>query len=381
MADQDLEVRRACDLERYRRRTAERRAQGLCLKCGKQPPAPGRSQCEPCAAKKRPADRARHHRRTAERIAQGLCPKCGKQPPAAELGVCAPCAEKKRIAGRARDARLRAAGKPRRDHEQARAYERQRRCRQAAERLAAGLCPNCGKQPPAADASLCEPCSEKRREAERARYATGKAAGKLYGGRDPEQRRKLAREKSRRRLRERLEAGLCTRCGHRPPAADGTTCEPCREARQAAKRERYAARRAAGLCARCGERTFGGDARCGPCAVLENARRSPTHKNAAARRLYARRRAQGLCTECAKPSQGAARCPPCTKTSYERSQYVRGIPVWDPQFTVIELATGEDYGTYDSEAEVAACLAFAKLSWEQVEVISNISPMALMTSW
>ena len=186
MADQDLEVRRACDLERYRLRTAERRAQGLCPKCGKQPPAPGRSQCEPCAAKKRPADRARHHRRTVERIAQGLCPKCGKQPPAAELGVCAPCAEKKRIAGRARDARLRAAGKPRRDHEQARAYERQRRCRQAAERLAAGLCPNCGEQPPAADASLCEPCSEKRREAERARYATGKAAGKLYGGRDPE---------------------------------------------------------------------------------------------------------------------------------------------------------------------------------------------------
>ena len=79
--------------------------------------------------------------------------------------------------------------------------------------------------------------------------------------------------------------------------------------------------------------------------------------------------------------QGAARCPPCAMKSYERSQYVRGIPVWDPQFTVIELAAGEDYGTYDSEAEVAACLAFAKLSWEQVEVISDISPMASMTSW
>ena len=99
MADQDLEIRRARDLERYHRRTAERRAQGLCLKCGKQPPAPGRSQCEPCAGKKRLADRARHHRRAAERTTQGLCPKCGKQPPAPELSVCAPCAEKKRIAG------------------------------------------------------------------------------------------------------------------------------------------------------------------------------------------------------------------------------------------------------------------------------------------
>ena len=229
--------------------------------------------------------------------------------------------------------------------------------------------------------SLCAPCGDHRRAAERARYATGKVAGKLYGGRDPERRRKMARAKNERRRRERLEAGVCTRCGHRPPAAGGTTCEPCREVRQAAERARYAERRAAGLCTRCGEPTFGGDARCGPCTVLENARRSPERKNAAARRLYARRRAQGLCTECAKPSQGAARCPPCAKTSYERSQYVRGIPVWDPQFTVIELATGEDYGTYDSEAEVAACLAFAKLSWEQIEVISDISPMALMTSW
>ena len=261
MADQDLEIRRARDLERYHRRTAERRAQGLCLKCGKQPPAPGRSQCEPCAGKKRPADRARHHRRAAERTTQGLCPKCGKQPPAPELSVCAPCAEKKRIAGRVRDAGLRAASKPRRDREKARAYGRQRRRRQAAERRARGLCPDCGKQPPAPDASLCAPCGDHRRAAERARYATGKAAGKLYGGRDPEQRRKLAREKSQRRLRERLEAGLCTHCGHRPPAADGTTCEPCRESRQAAERARYAARRAAGECGKCGAHAPDGSAR------------------------------------------------------------------------------------------------------------------------
>ena len=146
MPDQDIEIRRARDLQRYHRRTAERLAQGLCPKCGKQPPAPGYSVCQPCAEKKRPADRARHHRRTAERIARALCPKCGKQPPAPELSVCAPCAEKKRIAGRARDARFRAAGKPRRDRDVARAYERQRRRHQAAERLAAGLCPNCGKQ-------------------------------------------------------------------------------------------------------------------------------------------------------------------------------------------------------------------------------------------
>ena len=371
MADQDLEIRRARDLERYHRRTAERRAQGLCLKCGKQPPAPGRSQCEPCAGKKRPADRARHHRRAAERTTQGLCPKCRKQPPAPGRSQCEPCAEKKRIAGRVRDAGLRAASKPRRDREKARAYGRQRRRRQAAERRARGLCPDCGKQPPAPDASLCAPCGDHRRAAERARYATGKAAGKLYGGRDPEQRRKLAREKSQRRLRERLEAGLCTHCGHRPPAADGTTCEPCRESRQAAERARYAERREAGLCTRCEAPTFDGDARCGPCAVLENSRRSPEQKKAAARRLYARRRAQGQCTDCGQPSQGAPRCEPCARRSYERSTYFRGMPLYPPQYIVVELETGEDHGTWDSWADVALCLAFSRLSLDQVTVITD----------
>ena len=77
MVDPDILVRRARDLERYHRRIADRRAKGLCLKCGKQPPTPGRTRCEPCAAKKRAPDRARHHRRTAQRTAQGLCPKCG----------------------------------------------------------------------------------------------------------------------------------------------------------------------------------------------------------------------------------------------------------------------------------------------------------------
>ena len=380
MACHDLEARRARDLERYHRRTAERISQGLCPQCGKAPPAPERSVCEPCAGKKRPADRERYHRHTAERISQGLCPRCGKQLPAPGRTTCAPCGEKRNTASRARDARLRAAGKPRRDPERARAYEREYSWRQTAERLAQGLCSNCGKAPPATGRTLCEPCGVKRRAAGRARYAEARAAGKLYGGRDPERRRRLAREKSRRRLRERLDAGLCTRCGQRPPVGGGTTCGPCREARQAAERALYAACRTAGLCVGCGENTFDGAARCGPCAALDESRRSPERKNAAARKRYAERRARGQCTDCGRPSQGAARCEPCSKRSYERSDYFRGIPIWPAQFTVVELATGEDHGTYDSEAEVAACLVFARLSFDQVEVLSDVSPMATYTA-
>ena len=60
-------------------------------------------------------DRERFHKRVSERIAQGLCPRCGEQPPATGLSLCEPCNEKRNRASRARDARLRAAGQPRRD--------------------------------------------------------------------------------------------------------------------------------------------------------------------------------------------------------------------------------------------------------------------------
>ena len=81
MCDHDIEAaRRARDLERYHKRTAERRAKGLCLKCGKRPPAPHRSQCEPCAEKQRARDLARYHRRTAERIAPGPVPEVREAP-------------------------------------------------------------------------------------------------------------------------------------------------------------------------------------------------------------------------------------------------------------------------------------------------------------
>ena len=54
-----------------------------------------------------------------------------------------------------------------------------------------------------------------------------------------------------------------------------------------------------------------------------------------------------------------ARCEPCSLKHREGSGAFRGIPVWDPSWTVIEIATGREYGPYDSEADVALCLAFA----------------------
>ena len=269
---------------------------------------------------------------------------------------------------------------PHKDPEKARAYERERHRKRTAERRARGLCPRCGKHRPAPGRSVCVPCRERQRTSERARYAKGKTAGRPYGGRKPESRRRMARERNRLRRRERREAGLCTSCGNRLPVEGGAVCEPCREARRADERELYAARRAAGLCGRCGGPVFKGTSLCGSCAALEP-RRDREKKNAARRGRYARLRARGLCTDCGEPAHGAARCTPCAYRSYACSGEHRGLPLYPPRYTVVELATGEEHGPWDSWEEVAMCLAFAKLSREEVEVIEDAPVMATLTAW
>ena len=326
-------------------------------------------------------DRERFARRTARRIAEGKCPRCGKAEPAPGRSVCEPCAEKRNRASRARDARLRAEGKPRRDSARANAYERERSRRRADERREAGLCVRCGIAPAADGRKSCEPCLEKRRAADRAKYAAGKAAGLKYGGACVEAKRRAGRAKSKRRQQERIEAGLCIRCGQRRPVEGGTTCQPCREKRQAAEKRQYAERKAARLCTRCGGPVFDGLTRCAPCNAIEHAGRNPERKNARSRRLYALRKALGLCTSCGAPSQGAARCAPCAEKSYHGSQHFRGIPVWDPTWTVIELATGREHGPFDSEADVSLCLAFEKLDRDRVEIVKDAPVTASYTSW
>ena len=88
-----------------------------------------------------------------------------------------------------------------------------------------------------------------------------------------------------------------------------------------------------------------------------------------------------LCTDCGQSSQGAACCEPCAERSYFRSDHFRGPPLYAPSYTVIELATGEDHGPYDSEAEVSMCLAFAKLSRDEVEVIADEPVLVSIAAW
>ena len=199
-------------------------------------------------------NRERVARRTAQRRLAGLCPRCGRIAPAPDRSLCEKCASKRNRSARARDARLRAAGKPRRDPAKARAAKRRNSQRKAQQWCESGLCSRCGKLRAVPERTLCEPCLEKRRAADRARYRAAKAAGLKYGGADIEAKRRSGRAKSRRRQKARIEAGLCVRCGQRPPSEGGTTCAPCRDRRQAVERRQYAERKS-------GERaqTLGGD--------------------------------------------------------------------------------------------------------------------------
>ena len=172
---------------------------------------------------------------------------------------------------------------------------------------------------------MCELCQTSRRAAERALWASAKAEGKPYGGSNVEARRKTARAKTKRRYDARMAAGLCARCGKHPVIEGSVSCAVCKAARHARERAQWRVRRAVA-------------SRRGP---LRSLRRAVVN----------------------------------------RSAEHRGIPVWPARYTVIELATGIDQGTFDSDAEVAACLAFAKLGPDDVEIVSNASPMERFTGW
>ena len=263
----------------------------------------------------------------------------------------------------------------------ARTKDRERRRLRIEERAALGLCTQCGRIPAAPDRRRCEPCLEKRREADRESYHRARIDGKAYGGRDPQRKREASRAASRKRKDSRRDAGMCTRCGQRPPAERGATCEPCRVSRREANREIYAARRSAGLCVRCAAPATGGGSRCAPCGILEAEQVDQVRKNKSSRQRYWNRRSADRCTDCGEPSQGASRCPECAKRSYERSDHFRGWPVYPPTFTVVLLETDEPVATFGDEMEVAAYLAFEKLDRDKVEVIVDRSPIHSMSGW
>ena len=326
------------------------------------------------------AERPFPYVRTAERVAQGLCPRCGRQAPAPGRAVCDPYAEKRRIADRGRAAKRRAAGIQRVRDPKARQAEYQRARARAADRLAQGLCTRCGRHPHEPERRLCASCGERQRQRDRDRYARGRDAGELYGGKPVASKRRHARRRTRQRQRARRAAGLCIRCGRSRPVDGGSSCDNCLEARRTADRQTYAERRAAGLCTRCGTLAFEGALLCGPCSLIE-AGYQP-NKNETNRAQYAERRARWICTRCGrKPTFGASRCEDCARREYERAGHAHGMPDWDPGCTVVDRSSGEDLGTWDRWEDAILSLSFAGLSLDDVELLVERSPLHSIAGW
>ncbi len=330
--------------------------------------------------KRRARDRERHRRRAEHRRAQGLCPRCGRNAPDPGRSQCAVCLEKRRAADRLRAGQRKAAGIKRVRDPKARRDEYRRARRRADERVAQGTCARCARHPHEPDRRLCATCGERQRWRDRDRYAKARDAGSKYGGRDVHARRRQARRRSHKRRNDRRRAARCIRCGRRPPVEGGSSCEPCLDSRRQSDRATYAERKAAGLCTRCSAPTFDGAPLCGPCTVTE-ARYRPAKRDAN-RARYAKRRKRWICTHCGKaPSFGASRCEDCARKSWARSEHVRGIPDWDPACTVFDKVSGDHLGTWDRWEDAVLALSFEGVSLEDVELLSERSPMHAMAGW
>lgn len=226
--------RRLCELcaEKKRRadraRAARRRAAGI----------PRHRDPE----KARAAERERYRRRTEKRLQQGLCPKCGRYEPDPGRTLCRSCGEQRRRYERVRYAEGMAAGKlyAGKSAIAKRRSARRRSRRRRQQRKANGLCVRCGHSPHVPDGASCEPCLEKRRAAEQAIYAARKTAGCCLrcgaitfegapscGPCTVVEARCRPRKNSaaRQRYAERRKRWLCTACSR--PSGGASRCEPC----------------------------------------------------------------------------------------------------------------------------------------------------------
>ena len=232
------------------------------------------------------------------------------------------------------------------------------------------------------ECSMCEACLARRRATDRARYQAGKASGALYGGADVEMKRRIARIASSKRRQARLDAGLCTRCGHRAPVDGATTCAPCRDRRQAAERRQYEARKSAGLCVKCAEPAFGGDSRCAVCATVDGERRDSLKKNAVAREKVCRPSRPLAVHRLRRP--GLRRLPlPRVREALLRAvrPFSRDAGLSPELRRVSARDRGVSRACFDDEMEAVAWLAFEKLATDQVEVVRDANPLMSMAAW
>lgn len=111
--------------------------------------------------------------------------------------------------------------------------------------------------------------------------------------------RKEYRRKYQQRRRALLKSrGLCTVCGHIPPAPDRTLCTSCAKVNRIRGRRHYNKRKAQSLCTRCGKSVALGKAQCQVCAQKQYA--PVLARKFSGNHLLAIRRDKTICRLCGK---------------------------------------------------------------------------------
>ena len=123
----------------------QRKADGLCPRCGDRPPVEGKAKCQNCLDYEAATQKATRDARKAD----GLCPSCGDRPPVEGKAKCQNCIDYAAAASKA-------------------TYD---------DRKADGLCPSCGDRPPVEGKAKCQNCIDYDTAAKKATYDSRKAAG------------------------------------------------------------------------------------------------------------------------------------------------------------------------------------------------------------
>lgn len=113
------------------------------------------------------------------------------------------------------------------------------------------------------------------------------------------------------KYKERVAQGLCGTCGQ--PQDDGKAqCSACREKIAARKQEKQQQYRDAGLCPKCGKRPpRDGKQTCESCGAKQARDNARSRDN---------KKAANLCINCGQPSDGKASCPACREKAKQRNQ-------------------------------------------------------------
>lgn len=178
-------------VQEYRK---QKREQGLCEYCGKNPVKPGSTRCEECLTKSNTA----HRKRRISCADKGICSRCRKNPVADGGRWCASCREE-HLADE--NASIQFA----KDH---------------------GLCTRCRIRPAVPGYMKCVDCLQ----------STYKST-KIYNESHREERRDLSRKSKAKRRKEAAEQGLCNICFRNPVTPGMKTCGACRSKKNERNRQ------------------------------------------------------------------------------------------------------------------------------------------------